>query len=118
MASFAECAIRQEMKSGQMMFIDWNTFTSEFALVFFPENKAMMALMRLKSDQCFQDRYNIKVYIDKFKDLVDISGYMELIAMILKFCRGLNAMTLDRITKSGTDRPGDNDFNGWFKAAH
>jgi hypothetical protein len=44
-ATFAKCVVRQEMKSGQMMFIDWNTFTLEFALVFCPKNKVTTALM-------------------------------------------------------------------------
>jgi hypothetical protein len=44
-AIFAKHVIRQEIKSGQMMFIDWNTFTLEFALVFCPENEVTMALM-------------------------------------------------------------------------
>jgi hypothetical protein len=43
---------------------------------------------------------------------------MDPIAVILKFHRGLNATTQDRITKSGTDRPRDNNFNGWFKVSH
>jgi hypothetical protein len=105
-----ECIIRQEMKTGQMMFIDWNTFTSEFALVFCAENEAMMALMRLKSDCYLQGRHNMEAYIDEFKHLVDMSGYIDPIAIVLKFHRGLNVTTQDRIAKSGTDRPRDNDF--------
>jgi hypothetical protein len=27
-------------------------------------------------------------------------------------------MTQDRIMESGTDRPQDRDFDGWFKVAH
>jgi hypothetical protein len=57
------------------------------------------------------------VYIDKFKDLIDLSGYTDLIAIVLKFCRGLNSTTQDIIAKLGTDRLSDMDFNGWFKAA-
>jgi hypothetical protein len=59
------------------------------------------------------------VYIDEFKDPVNMSGYIDpiAIAIILKFCRGLNVMIQDRITKSGTDRPEDNNHNSWFKAA-
>jgi hypothetical protein len=49
--------------------------------------------------------YNIEVYMDEFKDLINMSGYMDPIAIVLKFHRGLNAMTQDKITKSGTDRP-------------
>jgi hypothetical protein len=48
---------------------------------------------------------------------MDMSRHMDPIAIILKFCRGLNAMTKDRITESGTDRPYDSDIDGWLKAA-
>jgi hypothetical protein len=58
-----------------------------------------------------------EAYIDEFKDLVDLSGYTDPVAIVLKFCKGLNLMIQDRIAKSGTDRPQDTDFNGWFKAA-
>jgi hypothetical protein len=43
--TFAECIIRQEMKSGQMTFVDWDVFTLEFVLMFCPENKVTTALM-------------------------------------------------------------------------
>jgi hypothetical protein len=76
-----------------------------------------MALMRLESDRYYQGKRNVEAYIDEFKDLVDLSGYTDPIAIVLKFRRGLNPTTQDRIAESGTDRPGDTDFNGWFKAA-
>jgi hypothetical protein len=47
-----------------------------------------------------------------------MSGYTDPIAIVLKFWRGLNATTQDRIAKSETDRPQDNNFNSWFKATH
>jgi hypothetical protein len=47
------------------------------------------------------------VYIDEFKDLIDLSRYTDPIAIVLKFHRGLNSMTQDRIAKSGMDRPSD-----------
>jgi hypothetical protein len=43
--TFVECVVRQEMKSGQMAFFDWNTFTVEFASMFCPENKVMTVLI-------------------------------------------------------------------------
>jgi hypothetical protein len=73
--------------------------------------------MRLESDRYFQDKQNVEAYIDEFKDLVNLSGYTDPIAIVLTFCQGLNLTTQDRIAKSGMDRPGDTDFNGWFKAA-
>jgi hypothetical protein len=59
----------------------------------------------------------VEPYIDEFKDLIDMSGYMDSITTVLKFHRGPNVTTQDRITESGTDRPRDNDFDSWFKAA-
>jgi hypothetical protein len=73
-------------------------------VVFCPENEATTALMRLESDCYFQGKWNVEAYIDEFKDLVDLSGYMDSIAIVLKFCHGLNPMTQDRIAESSTDR--------------
>jgi hypothetical protein len=89
----------------------------EFAATFCPENEATTALMQLESNRYYQGKQNVEAYIDEFKDLVDLSGYTDPIAIILKFCRGLNSTTQDRIAESGTDRPEDTDFNSWFKAA-
>jgi hypothetical protein len=43
--TFAEHVVRQEMKSGQMTFVDWNVFTSEFVSTLCPENEVMTVLM-------------------------------------------------------------------------
>jgi hypothetical protein len=53
---------------------------------FCPENEATSALMHLKSDRYFQGQRNVEAYIDEFKDLVDMSGYTDPIAIVLKFC--------------------------------
>jgi hypothetical protein len=47
-----------------------------------------------------------------------MSSYTDPIAIVLKFRRGLNVMTQDKIAESGTDRPRDNDQHGWYAAAH
>jgi hypothetical protein len=115
--SFAEHIIQQEMWSGKMCFMSWSEFKEEFTLALYPENEATTALMQLKSDHYFQGKQNIEVYIDEFKDFVDLSGYTDPIAIVLIFCQGLNSTTQDRIAESGMDRLQDTDFNGWFKAA-
>jgi hypothetical protein len=66
--------------------LSWSDFTEEFAATFCPENEAITALMRLESDHYFQGKWNVEVYIDGFKDLVDLSGYTDPIAIVLKFC--------------------------------
>jgi hypothetical protein len=104
-ANFAEHIIWQEMRTGKICFTSWDKFREEFTVAFCPENQATTALMRLESDRYFQGKRNVEVYIDEFKDLVDLSGYTDPIAIVLKFCRGLNSMTQDRIAESGMDRP-------------
>jgi hypothetical protein len=115
--SFAEHILWQELWSGKMCFASWSDLTGEFMATFCLENEATMALMRLESDRYYQGKWNVEAYIDEFKDLVDLSGYTDPIAIVLKFCRGLNPTTQDRITKSGTDRPSNMDFDEWFKVA-
>jgi hypothetical protein len=100
-----------------MCSASWDEFREEFMAAFCPENEATTTLMRLESDQYFQGKQNIEAYINEFKDLVDLSGYTDPIAIVLKFRRGLNPTTQDRIAESGMDRPQDRDFDGWFKAA-
>jgi hypothetical protein len=99
-----------------MAFANWTDFTSEFMSTFCPENEATSALMRLESDHYFQGQRNVEAYIDEFKDLIDMSGYTDPITIVLKFRRGLNATTQDKIAESGTDRPRDNDHQGWYAA--
>jgi hypothetical protein len=101
-----------------MAFADWTNFTLEFMSTFCLENEATFALMRLESDCYFQGQRNVEAYIDEFKDLVNMSGYTDPIAIVLKFHRGLNATTQDKIAELGTDRPQDNDHQGWYVAAH
>jgi hypothetical protein len=115
--TFAEHVVRHVMKSSQMSFRNWNEFMSEFMSTFCPENKVTSALMQLESDHYSQGRHNVDIYINKFKDLIDMSVYIDSITIVLKFCRGLNMTIQDKIAESGTDRPEDNNHNGWFKAA-
>jgi hypothetical protein len=53
-ATFAECIVRQEMRTGVMAFADWTDFTLEFMSAFCPENEATSALMHLELDCYFQ----------------------------------------------------------------
>jgi hypothetical protein len=55
-ANFAERIIRQEMKTGKMVFSSWTDFTDEFELIFCPENKATTTLMTLESNRYFQGK--------------------------------------------------------------
>jgi hypothetical protein len=116
-ATFAERIVRQEMRTGVMAFVDCTKFTSEFMSIFYTKNKAMSVLMCLESDHYFQGQRTVEVYIDEFKDLINMSGYTNLVTIVLKFRQGLNVTMQDKIAKSGTDQPQDNDYHGWYAAA-
>jgi hypothetical protein len=105
------------MKTGKMVFTSWMEFTDEFELILCPENEATTALMTLESNQYFQGKRNVNAYTDGFRELIALSGYTDPITIVLKFCRGLQPSTQDKIMESGTDRPKDNDLQSWFQAA-
>jgi hypothetical protein len=92
-ASFTECILWQEMWSGKMCFASWSNFMEKFASACCLENEATTALMWLESNCYFHNKQNVEVYIDEFKDLVDLSGHTNPIAIVLKFHQGLISMT-------------------------
>jgi hypothetical protein len=47
-----------------MCFASWSIFMEEFVSAFCPENEATTVLMRLKSDQYFQGKWNVEAYIN------------------------------------------------------
>jgi hypothetical protein len=96
--TFSERIVRQEMRTGVMAFANWTDFTSEFMSTFCPENEATSTL---ELDCYFQGQQNVEVYIDEFKDLIDMSGYTDPIAIVFKFRRGLNATTQDKLQSRG-----------------
>jgi hypothetical protein len=102
--TFAKRVIQQEIRNGKMCFTSWDEFREEFKAAFCPENEATTTLIRLELDRYFQGKRNREAYIDEFKDLIDLSGYMDPIAIVLEFRHGLNPTTQDRIAESGTDR--------------
>jgi hypothetical protein len=102
-ANFAERIVRQEMKTGKMVFTSWTEFTDEFKSIFCPENEATTALMTLESDRYFQGKRNVDAYTDEFRELIALSGYTDPITIILKFRQGLQPSTQDKIAESGTD---------------
>jgi hypothetical protein len=106
-----------EAKAGGPSNATWADFEAEFRATFCLENKATTSLMHLESERYFQGRQTVDQYVDEFSDLIDLSGYSDPLAIIIKFRQGLDASTQDRIAEFGTDRPTDNDPDGWYKAA-
>jgi hypothetical protein len=54
--TFTEHIVRQEMKTGKIIFTSWTKFTDKFMSIFCLENEVTTTLMMLKFDHYFQGR--------------------------------------------------------------
>ena len=101
--TFAECITRKEMESRVLVYANWDEFQAVFIATFCPENESTMAIMRLESAAYYQNRRTVDTYIDEFEDLISLSKYSDPITTVIKFHRGLNTTTQDKIAESGSD---------------
>jgi Retrotransposon gag protein len=116
-ATFADRVLRHETRSVTPRFASWVPFRAAFVDSFCPENESTFALMRLESDCYFQSKRSVDAYVDEFEDLIDLSGYSDPLAIVIKFRRGLDPAIQDKIAELGTDRPKDDSPSSWYAAA-
>ena len=116
-AVFADRTLRYQSKNQSLRYPTYELFRKNFVMMFCPENEATSAIICLESARYFQGSRNVDSYIDEFESLVDVSGYTDAIAIVVKFRRGLNAVIQDRIAESGHDRPADDDIEAWYSTA-
>ena len=116
-ALFADRLLRFEAKHFSPMYDTWLGFRQAFVEAFCPENEAGDARMRLESTHYFQGRRSVDAYIDEFQDLVDVSGYVDRLTIVVKFRRGLSQAIQDKIAESGNDCPAHDDPRGWYRVA-
>jgi len=82
---FANHAIHYESVIGHPHFSDWATFHTKFIKEFFPRNEAQNTITQLEMTAYFQGKQSVDEYIDKFKDLIDLSRYTDGVAIVVKF---------------------------------
>jgi len=116
--AFADHAICYEGKMGYPRFQNWSTFCTEFIQEFFLRNEAQHAVMCLETTTYFQGKHSVDEYIDKFKDLIDLSGYTDGVAIVVKFRWGLNPEIQDYIAQMMEGHPKDDDIEEWYSAAN
>jgi hypothetical protein len=58
----------------------------------------------------------VDAYVDKFEDLINLSGYSDDLTIVLKFQRSLNPVLQDKIAESGRDCLPDNAPDKWYAA--
>jgi len=103
--------------AGVNYFVDWDNFRSSFRKEFFPLRAEVVATNTSEGTAYFQGTWNVDDYLDKFRDLISVSGYDSPKTVVIKFRRGLNTEIGDAIATMAAGRPDDLDPNGWFEAA-
>jgi hypothetical protein len=73
--------------------------------------------MKLEMEEYYQNKCDIDEYVDNFKELINLLGYMDPLTIVIKFHQGLNAMIQNKIVELGKDHPGDNFPMGWYMMA-
>ena len=82
--SFVEQTLRWEVGRGPR-YASYTAFRTMFIEKFCPMNEAWSTIMHLESQEYHQGSWDVDSYIDKFEDLIEISGYTNLILIVLKF---------------------------------
>jgi hypothetical protein len=116
-AIFADRTIRSENRTGVPRFQSWESFYTTYVSLFCPVNESTMALMKLETEEYHQNKRDVDEYVDDFEELVDLSGYTDPLAIVIKFRRGLNATIQNKIAELGKDCLGDNLPAAWYTMA-
>jgi len=116
-ARFVDRTLRHESRESKVRYADWGAFYAAYTTNFCPANEATTALMRLETRSYFQNKRDVDEYVDEFEELIDMSGYSDPLVIVIKFRRGLNPTTQDKIAELGSDRPSDSDPEKWYAMA-
>lgn len=116
-AVFADRTLRAEHKNRTARFATWEAFYATYISLFCPPNEAIMALMKLETEEYYQNKRDVEEYIDEFEELVDLSGYTDPLAIVIKFRRGLNPIIQNKIAELAKDRPADDAPADWYAMA-
>ena len=114
---FVDRMLRFENKVGSPRYATWSEFCPAFIAEFCPKNEAQLALAKLETSGYHQGRRTVDEYIDDFRDLVDMAGYKEGLAIVVKFRRGLQRDIQDQIATLPVGGPSDSDPEAWYQAA-
>jgi len=116
-ACWAEQELEYEAAHGDLWFIDWLDFETEFRKDFLPLNAEATAVNILEGNSYFQGRQSVDDYLDQFRDLIYDSGYTDPKTIVVKFRRGLEHHIASAIGGMATSRPSDTNAEGWFEMA-
>jgi hypothetical protein len=68
----------------------WFAFWENFVKTFCPKSKAQRALTQLETMEYHQGCQMVDKYTDEFRDLIELAGYSDRLAIVIKFCHRLS----------------------------
>jgi hypothetical protein len=116
-ALLVDCVLCHETHMGSPRFTSFAGLKLVFIHEFFPKNESHCALMTLETTNYYQGKQTMDEYVNSFKDLINLAGYMEGVAIVMKFWHGLRYNIQDQITQLANGRPADNNIHAWYNAA-
>jgi hypothetical protein len=114
---YADRVLWYEAKNGVPRYLSWFAFQEDFVKTFCPKSEAQRALTRLETVEYHQGRRTVDEYTDEFRDLIELAGYTDGLAIIIKFRRGLSWEIQDQVATMPVGRPADDKLEDWYEAA-
>jgi hypothetical protein len=115
-ASFADRILRTQASTRAPYFTDWKAFETEFKKRFTPRNKQVTAITQLEGSAWYQGTDSVDDYVDRFRELVFHSGYVDEANLVVKFKKGLNK-SLRTTVATADPVPAFDDLEAWIEAA-
>ncbi|CAK5283217.1 unnamed protein product [Mycena citricolor] len=98
------------------LFPTWALFVTKFKLRFVEENKQDHALAQLETHLYYMGSRDVFKYMDKYDDLLDLTGYTNNLVKVTKYRTGLDPKINQAITTSG-NHPRLTDYAKWHVCA-
>jgi hypothetical protein len=106
-----------EAKNGVPQYLLWFAFWEDFVKKLCAKSKAQRALTWLETAEYHQGRQTVDKYTDKFRDLIELAGYTDRLAIVIKFRRRLSQEIQDQVATMPVGRPTDDKPEDWYEAA-
>jgi hypothetical protein len=114
---YADRVLWYEAKNGVPRYLSWFAFWEDFVKTFCPKSEAQRALTRLETVEYHQGRQTVDEYTDEFRDLIELAGYTDGLAIVIKFRRRLSREIQDQVATMPVGRPADDKPEDWYEAA-
>jgi hypothetical protein len=114
---YADWVLWYKAKNGVPRYLLWFAFWEDFVKTFCPKSEAHRALTRLETVEYHQGRRTVDKYTDEFQDLIELAGYTDGLAIIIKFHRRLSQEIQDQVATMPVGRPANDKPEDWYEAA-